>query len=769
MKRLRIREAVFFLVLLCFAPFVRAESAGTEGRVISVEVKGNKTVAKQTVLANVQTKAGNAYREDTVSEDIRRLFALGYFTDVRTEVNETTDGVVLTFVVKEKPTVGKIMVEGNRVLGKSRILDLLGIKPGALADPRRLKEGIDAIKAEYSRKGYAEAEIASRVEDNAEDNTATIYLVVDEGARMRVSQVFVEGNDAFSDRQIIKLIKTKRRWWFAPAVYNEQTVAEDVERIRAFYRKHGYQDAAVTAKPVREPGGKKLYLHITVNEGLQHRIGNVHLTGVTLFPEQEIRGLISLKPGAVFNSESLQEDLRLLKQYYGDRGYIHAQVAPNPQLDPETKRVDLTYAITENELVFVNRVDVEGNLRTKDTVIRRELRLYPGEAFDGSKIRKSIERLDNLGFFEEVNVDTKPTADPRSEDLIVQVKEAKTGSFSFGGGFSSVDRLVGMVEVEQRNFDLLNWPNFTGAGQDLRFRVEAGSVRRYFDVSFTEPWIFGKPLSFGVDGFSRTRLRSRDLGLAFEEKRHGGGIRLGKEFADILHVGAGYQLFQTDITDIVEDASADLKAEQGRSVISEGSLSASFDKRNNRVDPTAGYYLFSSADLAGGPFAGDRDFYRMQSGASYYMPHAGRFVLEARTRAGIVHAYSDSDEVPIFERFFGGGAGTIRGYRERHVGPVDEFSNDPIGGEATLLGTLEEVMTIYSDERGRPILKGSLFYDVGDVWRRVSEFGESLKSGVGVGARITTPIGPVRLDVGYPLSDVDEKKIRFHFNVSRSF
>jgi outer membrane protein insertion porin family len=447
-------------------------------------------------------------------------------------------------------------------------------------------------------------------------------------------------------------------------------------------------------------------------------------------------------------------------------------VTPEPQLDEATKRVNLTYHIAERELVYVRRVDVKGNLRTKDVVVRRELRLYPGNTFDGARIRKSVDRLYNLGFFEEVSVDTEPTDQPDQEDLVVQVKEAKTGSFSFGGGFSSVDRLVGLFEVEQRNFDWRNVPTFTGAGQDLRFRVEVGTVRRFFDLSFTEPWIFGHPVSFGVDLYNRTRLRSRNLGLGFEEEQRGGGIRLGKEFTDLVRGGLSYQIYRTEISDVVAEASADLKAEQGRNTVSVAATSVSLDTRNNRFDPTRGFFLFTSADLAGGIFAGDKDFFRLQAGASHYWPHFDRFVFESRIRTGLVDSYGDSEEVPIFERFFGGGSGTIRGFEERRVGPRDSSSNDPIGGEATALMSAEEVMTLVKDERGKPILKGSVFLDVGDVWRRVSEYGESLKTGTGIGARVNTPIGPLRLDVGFPVSRVEDgekRRPRFHFNISRSF
>ena len=769
------RRTISSVILLLFVGMGLAAPAGfaQEGEtVVAVELRGAKTVAQETVLARVQTKPGSPYQNAIVSEDIRRLFALGYFTDVRADVEPLPEGLRLVFVVTEKPTVAAVEAEGNRALGTPRLLDLFGVKAGELYDPRKVKEGVDQLKAEYARKGFSQSEIVSHVQLDDAANAATIRLLVDEGTRMRIAGVLVEGNQAFPDRRIRKLLKTKRRRWFRAGVYNEQVLEEDLERVRAFYRKHGYQDVAAAQEVYRDTAGRGLYVHLKITEGLQHRVGQVALTGTVLFPEREIRQAITLKPGAVYSQEALQEDLRGIKQYYGDRGYIHTEVTPEPQLDEATKRVNLTYRITENELVSINRVEIRGNLRTKDVVVRRELRAYPGERFDGAKIRKSIDRLYNLGYFEEVSVETEPTETPDREDLIVKVKEAKTGSFSFGGGFSSVDRLVGLVELEQRNFDWRNIPTFTGAGQDLRFRVEVGTVRRFFDISFTEPWIFGHPVSFGIDAYNRTRLRSRNLGLAFEEEQRGAGLRLGREFIDDLLGSLSYQLYRTTISDVVTEASADLRAEQGRNTVSVGGLGISWDRRDNRFDPTRGLFLFSSVDLAGGLFGADKDFFRWQAGGSHYLPHWDRLVFESRLRAGIVDAYSGTSEVPIFERFFGGGSGTIRGFEERRVGPRDPSSSDPIGGEALFVATVEEVATLLSDERGRPILRGSGFLDVGNVWRRVNEFGESFKAGAGVGARVNTPIGPLRLDFGMPVSHLDpgeKRKLQVHFNISRSF
>lgn len=740
-------------------------------RIVAVRVHGARTIADETILARVQTKAGSPYQDRIATEDIRRIFSLGYFNDVSSKVEKAPGGVVVTFIVEEKPTISEIQIKGSRSLSLKKIRKLLGIAAGEQYDPRKVKEAVAKLKAEYFRKGFSEVEVLTQVSDDADGRSMILRFLIEEGGKLRVRDILIEGNIAYSDRKVLKLLKTKRKGWFRKGIFSEQVMQEDLERIRVFYRKKGYQDISVRSNVYQNPEGKGLIVHLSMEEGIQHRVGGIQLEGNVLFPEHEMRQLLVLKPGAIYNRGGLQADLAAIKQYYGDRGYINAEVTPDTRFDPSSKRVDLTYHIIENELVYLNRINIQGNLRTKDVVIRRELRIYPGEPFDGEAIRKSVDRLYNLGFFEEVTVDTDPTQTPNHEDLLVKVKETKTGSFSFGGGFSSVDRVVGLIELEQRNFDWRSFPKFTGAGQDLRFRIQLGSVRRFFDLSFTEPWIFGKPYLFGIDIYDRTRLRSQNLGFGFEEKRRGVGLRFGKEFNDIVNVGLGYQLYRIDISDVAAEASADLKAEQGRSDVSAIGINIGMDKRNNRFDPTDGLFLYSSADLAGGVLAGDQEFYRLQGGASYYWPHKDRFVLESRLRAGIVNEYSDTQEVPIFERFFAGGSNSIRGFKERRVGPLDPVTNDPVGGEATLLTTLEEVMTIVNDERGRPILKATVFLDIGNVWDQVDDFAEDFKVGAGFGTRINTPIGPVRLDLGVPISGLgdDKRKARFHFNVSRSF
>ncbi|MBF0490885.1 MAG: BamA/TamA family outer membrane protein, partial [Candidatus Omnitrophica bacterium] len=381
------------------------------------------------------------------------------------------------------------------------------------------------------------------------------------------------------------------------------------------------------------------------------------------------------------------------------------------------------------------------------------------------------ERLRNLGYFEDVGYDIEDTDIADQKDLVVQVKEAKTGTFSFGGGYSTVDKLVGFAEVEQKNFDFANWPSFTGGGQDLKLRGQLGSTQQQAILSFTEPWVFDYPVSAGFDGFLTNTKKDSSNGYAYDEKRIGADVRLGKSFNDNLSLGSYYKLEQIKIGNMDSNVAPDLAAEEGTNLVSSTGLSLTHDYRDNPLNPTKGWLWVNSADLAGGFLGGDKDFYRFQTVGEYYLPlkfSETLTVLKFGGKTGLIKAYGSSQSVPIFERYFAGGERSIRGYDERKVGPIDDPSQDAIGGETTILGTVEYTVPIID------IIKGAAFFDTGNVWSKAKDYGNGgLKSGFGPGLRIKTPIGPINLDYGFPLnkqSDGTNKKGgKFYFSVSRGF
>jgi len=768
---------LFFLILGINLPLFAQEqpaqeqSAPTQKLVTAIEVIGNKSISTNTIISKLKTRIGSPYQENVVNDDLRRLYLLGFFSDIKIDTQDYKDGIKLIVTVQERPIIESISFSGIRrlTMKDEKIKEQLKSKEKQYLDYPNLAEDVRILKKMYEKIGYSEVQIDYKVDLDKKANKAKLQFNVAEGKKVRIKNILVQGNIAFSDRRILRLIKTKRAWTFNPGVLKEEVLKEDIERIRSFYRRNGYTD--VTVDYGVKPDAKKpflLYVTIVIQEGKKYLVGNISIEGNKDIPEKDI--LAKLKeavPGEVFNQEALKEDVLNIQGLYFDRGYIMAQIQEATSVNPYTGRVDIVYNIAENEIAYVDRIKIRGNVKTKDVVIRRELRLHPGDRFDGEKLRRSKERLQNLGFFEEISYDTEDTALSNKKDLLVEVKESKTGAFSFGGGYSSVDAFVGFVEIEQKNFDWKNFPYFTGAGQDLKLRASFGTLSSGFDLSFTEPWLFDYPVSFGFDAYKHEHKREEDVGYGYDEEITGGDLRLGKEISEYLRGDLIYRIDQIDITNIA-DATSALWKEYGKNTISSLTPGLTFDSRDSVFDPKKGDLFTASLEYAGGLFGGDKDFWKFFGRASHYFPLPRNSSLEIRARAGLGDSYGDSDSIPIYERFFAGGAYTIRGYEERSIGPIDTASKDPLGGESMLVGNIEYTYPLFD------FLKLAAFYDTGNVWEKMSNIGQGgFKSGFGLGLRIKTPIGPILLDYGIPLNkapgEESKKSGRFYFSASHGF
>ena len=763
-----------FLLLLSFfqvfPSLSRAEDV--EKTVKSVDVKGNKTVSTLTILAKVKTQIGQPLSSVVLNEDLKRLYGLGYFTDVRIEQEDTVGGVRVVFVVVEKPVLSEIKIDGNVKIAKDAIKKEMLSTVGDFVDQKRVRDDVEAVKKLYEKKGFSEAKIDNSLAVNPDTNQAVLKIIIDEGSKVRIRAIQVTGNNSLKAGDILKKIKTKKmEWWgwFHSGYLNEEDLSEDIERIKAYYDENGFSDVEVSTstEPVSGNAGGDIILKISITEGKKYLVGDVQLKGNSVITADEITAALKMSAGKPFSRRGLRLDVANIQDVYFEKGYLSAQIRSESVYNDATDHVDLAYTIVENELTYVGRVQVQGNTKTKDIVIRRELRAYPGESFSGAKLKRSKERLYNLGFFEDVRFDTEAASEPNTKDLVVSVKEGKTGEFSFGGGYSSVDSIIGFVQVRQKNFDWQNWKTFTGAGQDFAMRFEGGSVRKNAELSFTEPWVFGYPYSFGFDLYRKEFNKSSNSGYFFSEVKTGGDLRLGKEFTEYDKGLLVYKLEQVKISDIPDDASQALKDEIGSNVTSSMALTLTHDQRDNIYNPTTGYMVSGTAELAGGPFAGDRNFYKIYGSASTYFKHFESMVLELKGRTGVADSYSDSPTVPIYERYFAGGGNTIRGYREQRIGPRDPGNQQPIGGNAYWIVNLEETFPIYPN-----LIKGAVFFDTGNVEQKIGDYGKGgLVSGMGVGVRVKTPIGPVKLDAGYPLDDVpgEKKKLHFYFNISQGF
>lgn len=743
-----------------------AEATSPVKTVTEVAVKQNKLISTNTILLKLQTKVGQPYSQQVVNDDIKRLYATGFFTDIKVDLSDYHEGLKVTFAVSEKPILEAIIFKGNRIFNTKKLQQAIKSKSGEMLEGRQLKEDIEAIERLYENKGFPLVNIEHKIKTDPEANKATVEIFITEGTRLKIKRINIQGNQAFSDKRILKLLRTRPASLFRSGVFKQDILEEDLEIVNTFYQNEGYIDVRASYDSSYSSNKRLIYLTINIEEGKKYLTGDISITGTKVLSQAEILERLRMGPDHIFSQPGLRSDINAIQTLYFEKGYIFAQVRTATSLNKKTSKVDITYSIIENDLAYVDKIKIMGNIKTKDIVIRRELRILPGEAFDGKKLQRSKERLYNLGYFEEVSYDVAPTSTADKRDLIVNVKEAKTGEFSFGGGYSTIDKIVGFIQVSQNNFDLLNFPNFTGGGQRLLIKAEFGSIRKDYELSFTEPWVFGQPYSFGLDLYRLSRERSTDIGYGYDEERKGGRLRLGKEFSDYLRGDLTYRLEEVNISNVSTDASADLKSEEGKNTISSLKFQVAQDSRDNSYNPSRGHVIINSVEGAGGAFGGDKDFVKYIGSTSWYFTKFEQNLLELRLRIGLADSYGDTANLPIYERFYAGGANTIRGYKERRVGPRDPSSNDPIGGNSMLVGNIEYTVPVVQ------YIKVAVFCDAGNVWSKMKDFGNGdFKYGAGVGVRVKTPIGPVRLDYGYPLNpDLGESKNgRFHFNISRNF
>ncbi|MCK4912454.1 MAG: outer membrane protein assembly factor BamA [Candidatus Omnitrophica bacterium] len=756
-----IRRAFLFSLLFCFTL-----TAYSQENISRIDIEGNAIVSDATIISKIKVRAGLPYNENIINEDVKNLYATGFFEIVEAEKKDSLEGMVILFKVDEKPLLKKITIEGMRFIRKVKIIESIDIKEGSFVDEYKVKEAVRKIKDLYNIKGFSQAEVNYEIVPVGDENEVAVKLSINEKGILKVRKVEVLGNKVISVRRIIKLMKSKKAWLFNRGVFKKKVLEDDLRRITDFYKLEGFSDAVVKIDVERLPKG--IHLIVNIDEGQRYYVGKITIEGVKEISEDVVNSAMKLENGSVYSEQAVYLDSSLIREAYVDRGYIFSQIEPLSLLNPATGKIDIAYKINENNIAYIEDINIKGNIKTKDKIIRRELRVYPGERFDGKRIRKSKERLDNLGFFEEIRFGTEPGSEPDNVDLVVDVKEAKTGYFSFGGGYSSIDEFMGFVEVRQRNFDYRNFSTFTGAGQDLSIMLSMGTLTKRYQLSFTNPWIFDKPVSFGFDGYRKGHDQDDNVGYAYKEDVKGGLLRLGREFNDYWKGGVAYRFENVEISDVVSGATTELLDEVGSNDLSSGEAQISYDSRDSIHSPSKGIYASNTLQVFGGPFLGDKDFIKYFGRVSFYTPAVNESVIELRLRGGIASEFSDTNKIPIYERFFAGGASTVRGYRERKVGPIDRVTEDPLGGDRMLIGNIEYTYPLAN------FLKAATFFDIGKVWGNDSAniIENGFMSSIGLGLRVNTPIGPVSVDYGWPLDTEvgeEDQEGRFHFNVSRAF
>lgn len=777
---------------MALAPQAQAQNKAPNVVEIDVQYAGPATVAKERLLANMRTRVGQPYSEATVEEDIRNLYATGNVVNVRIFGEPKGEGVKVIVVLQAKARVTAVEIQGVQQFKLSRIREKIGVKQGDTASEAAMEADRQKILEYYASKGFTDVQVTYKLDANDSLGTARVLYTVNEGGKTSIKTVRFEGNSRISTSDLNGVIKTRKyRAVLSPILktgrLNQDQLSEDAAAVREYYQNRGYSDVQVREPVINRLNGK-VEVVFQIVEGAPYKVGKVTFRGGRLFPETEFQRVTKLRSGTVYSPAAVQADIKALQDLYGARGYVDFQSGARPS--PGGEHVtDLTYTLEEGSPAYVGRINITGNTRTKDKVVRRELALAPGEVFNTVRQDASKARLNNLNYFSKVDLYPSETGNPAERDLNVVLEEKRTGSLNFGAGFSSVDSLLGFVEVTQGNFDAGRWPTFTGGGQKFRSRVQYGAKRKDAVIGLTEPYFLDKKLSLGGELFYHDNSYGSEL---YSSQSLGFELVAKKPITEFSFGRLGYRVEQVQLHDVDPSNRNSLPQEvtalqeAGAQVKSQVFTGITYDTRDSLFLTRKGERLDLSTFVSGGPLGGDIQVYGWNAEASKYLRFKWDTILTLNAQAGVVDAWgkevvrNGADiSVPLYDRLFLGGANDMRGFRYRHVGGrgrvVDKKvpgsatggSNEPIGGKTLARATAEYTVPVVDKVRA------AVFYDVGFVNEDAYDFSSSAyNADAGIGLRLDLPIGPVRIDYGVPTkkdSELSSSRGRFNFNVGYQF
>ncbi len=758
--------ALWAITTLALAPSTHAQQQLPPVKSIEVQFVGPQSVSKEKILANMRTRVGKPYSSTVTEEDVRNLYATNNVTNVRIFGEPQGDGVKVIVVVQTKSTVSEVLINGVTRFKPGKIRDQINTKPGDALSESALNADKQKIIEYYQGKGYGDVDVTFHTKATDATGTAQVTFDVAEGVRSKIDNVNFEGNTVLSRKQLLKVIKTKHKGLLqifssTAGKLNSDQLEADREAIRALYNSKGYIDAEV-----REPAivrhDQKVDVTFPVVEGREYRVGKVTYSGARVFPLDELTKGLQLKAGGVYSPQGLAADRKALGDLYGSKGYLDLQVSATPS-PGGAGIVNVDFRLDEGIQYYVDKVNIAGNTRTKDKVVRRELPLAPGDIFNTNRMQAGQARLENLKYFSKVDVrPAEPLISvPGRRDLDVDVTETRTGSFNFGAGFSSIDNLLGFVELTQGNFDVAGWPRFQGAGQKFRVRAQYGTQRKDFIISLTEPYFLDQKLSLGGELYYRDASYTSSV---YDERRYGGAISLRKPLGEFTAGRLEYRLEEVGIHNFDDGVSQEIRSEEGDLLKSQISLGVTNDTRDRIYIPRRGHRIDAQAYFSG--LGGDEKIYGFDLEASQYIHLPGDTILTLEAQVAGVDGWGSDDRVPIFDRLYLGGPNSLRGFSYRDVGPKDE-NGEPVGGRTLARFTVEYTFPIVESVRG------AIFYDAGFVNRASWDFGTgNINSDVGIGLLLELPaLGPIRIDYGIPIqADKDnDSSGKFQFNVGYKF
>jgi len=734
-------------------------------RSIEVEYTGPSTVSKERILAQMRTRVGQPYSDQVVEQDVETLYKTGAILNVRIFAEPEGDGVKVIVSVQTRSIVREIEIDGAERIKAKRLRKEIKLKLNQPINEQQLEEARQKIIEIYQAHGFTDVSAQFRVDAIDEKRgTSRVVFTINEGVKGAVSRIRFEGNEHFSERVLRKQMKTRGKtlisFFDKSGRLDEVQLEQDLDKVREWYQDHGYIDVEIKNVRKERSHNGPLILTIVVAEGPQYHVGKLTVSGEKVAQEGKIRALLKMKEGSVYSPKALHDDAKAVADAYGSGGYVDLVILPEGT-PAGPARIDVHYKIEEGDRSFLQRVNIVGNTRTKDKVIRREVLIAPGDVFNTVRVDTTKKRLENLGYFSKVETYPEDTDVAGRKDLTILVQEKRTGSLSFGAGFSTIDSLVGFVELTQGNFDLMNWPAFTGAGQKFRLRIQYGTQRKDFVLNLTEPYFLDRKLSLSGQLFY---TEANYLSSVYDQRNYGFSIEARKPINAFMYASLGYRLQDIDIYNVSSAASAPIKAQKGSFVESEVFTSLVFDRRDNPLLTRRGQRVSLSPYLAGGFLGGDTQIYGWDLEASQYFPFKWDTILLFNGEIATVNQWGSGSDVPIFDRLYLGGSNNLRGFDFRDVGPKDQFG-EPLGGKSMARLTVEFTVPIVAKARA------AIFYDTGFVHSDAWDFGTShVASDIGFGVRLDLPIGPLRIDYGIPLQkDGNTGSGKFNFNVGYQF
>ena len=740
-------KTLLFLCIVIITPWL---AYAEEFPVINtIEIKGLKRIDASGVKAKITQKQGEPISQEKTNDDIKNIFKMGYFDDVRAEIESFEGGVRLIYVVKEKPTIVKIDLQGNDEFDDTKLREKLTLSTGAIADAVLIQDNANKLRAFYEEEGYWLSRIIPVIKNINADEVSLTYQI-EEGPKIKIRKIVLEGNKALSAGKIKGVMETKEWWLFSfftsSGYYQKERMEMDVERIRDLYFNNGYIKVAIGEPAIRlTEDTTGMTITVPVSEGDQYSVSSISLSGNKVFSDDVIRKKITMAPEKPFSKGTLRKDILSISELYSENGYALITVTPDLVPDEKNKLVQVALKIDEGEKYRIGRVEISGNTKTRDKVIRREVRLDEGDVFNSSLLKRSYERINNLNFFETVELVPRPRPEDKLVDVEIKVKERPTGFFSIGGGYSSVEKFIAMIELTQGNL--------FGRGQYIKLRAELGGRTTYYDATFRDPWFLDKPLSFSTNVYKISKEY-----IDYDKEATGFGISLGKRFREYWWGELSYNFENAEISNVDEDdpdVSDIIKDQIGTSTTSSITPSITRDSRNNYLDPSKGSRNSLYTTFAG--LGGSNKFFKGEIDSAWYFPLGSTTAL-LRGRFGYASGFGGK-ELPLYERFYVGGIYSVRGLGFGEAGPRDKDSGDPIGGTEELIFNAEYIFPLISEIR----LKGVVFFDAGNAYEDFENFGD-LRYTAGFGVRWISPVGPVRIEWGYNIDKKDdEEPSKFEF------